>query len=154
LATSLLQVVVLVLVSLAAGTIGTVSGGGGGAFVVPVIAATFAEKPNVLVGSVFLMYSVASLMGLFIYGRKGLVDYKSGTLLSIPCIPGVLIGTLLESGISDFEFKISLGLVTIFLASLMLLLREKALHVNSSRASKYAPPLNTSGAEPKSVSPE
>ena len=56
---------------------------------VPAIVSTINVSTSVLVGSVFFMYLVSSIIGLYAYNRKGLVDYRSGIILSIPCIPGV-----------------------------------------------------------------
>jgi uncharacterized protein len=95
------------------GLIGTVSGGGGGALAVPVVVATFSGPVSALVGSIFVMYLVGSISAFIVYSRKGLVDYRNGILLAIPSIPGVILGTLIETSFSNFEFKIGLGLVTI-----------------------------------------
>jgi uncharacterized membrane protein YfcA len=79
----------------------------------------FTDTHNVLLGSVFMAYFVAALTGLIAYARQGLVDYRTGILLAIPTVPGVVIGTFLESSISNFEFKLALGLLTIALALMM-----------------------------------
>jgi uncharacterized membrane protein YfcA len=104
---------------------GTITGGGGGLFAVPALVATINEQPSVLVGSVFFMYLATSVTGLVVYSRRKLVDYRSGIILSIPAIPGVVIGTLLESTISNFEFRLGLGVVTAFFAILMTINRRK-----------------------------
>jgi uncharacterized protein len=118
--TTIFQATILILISLVAAIFGAISGGGGGNLVVPAIVSTVNVNSSVLVGSVFVMYLVSSLAGLYAYNRKGLVDYRSGIILSIPCIPGVVIGTLAENVISDFEFKLGLGVLTVILALLML----------------------------------
>ncbi|MGI0083696.1 MAG: sulfite exporter TauE/SafE family protein [Nitrososphaerales archaeon] len=115
----------MAIISLAAGILGTVSGGGGGSFVVPAIVSTVNEQPSILVGSVFLMYLSVSVTGFIVYGRKKLVDYRAGIILAIPAVPGVIIGTLLENTISDFEFKLGLGLLTACLGGMMLLFRRR-----------------------------
>jgi uncharacterized protein len=117
------QSLVLTIVSLAFGLISAISGGGGGLFVVPAMVATFTDPHNVLLGSVFAAYLVAAFTGFITYARKGLVDYRNGIFLAIPSIPGVVIGTFLETNISNFEFKIGLGLITIFLSLAMYLTR-------------------------------
>ena len=116
---------ILIIVSFFQGVLGTVSGGGGGTFVVPIIVATVNENPSVLVGSVFFMYVVSSATGLVVFWRKRLVDFRTGIPLAIPTIPGVLIGTLLESVVSNAEFKIGLGALTIFLAVCLLLFKRE-----------------------------
>lgn len=113
---TLYQSLVVAIISIAYGIVSVVSGGGGGLFLVPAMVATFTIPYNVLIGSVFVVYLVASLSGLITFARKGLVDYRSGVLLAIPTIPGVVIGTFLETSISDFEFRLGLGLITIILS--------------------------------------
>ncbi len=108
-------------ISIASGILGTVTGGGGGTFTVPALVSTVNESPQVLVGSVFLMYLVSSVTGLFVYYRKGLVDLRAGMLLSIPAVPGVLLGTLLSTSISGVTFKVALGSLVVVLGLLMFL---------------------------------
>ena len=115
----------MLLISFATGVMGTVSGGGGGSFVIPALVSTINEQPSILVGSVFLMYLTASVTGFIVYSRKKLVDYRTGMILAVPAVPGVIIGTLLESAISNFEFKLGLGLLTAALGGMMLLFRSR-----------------------------
>lgn len=116
---TLLLAIFSAIIGFIASTVGSLSGGGGGNIVLPVIVSVIKAKPSVLVGSVFFMYLVSSITGLFAYNRKGLVDYRSGILLALPCIPGVILGTFFENYISDFEFKLGLGVLTATLALVM-----------------------------------
>src|SRR5579875_3816884 len=118
---SILETFLLMAISIASGILGTVTGGGGGTFTVPALVSTVNESPQVLVGSVFLMYLVSSVTGLFVYYRKGLVDLRAGMLLSIPAVPGVLLGTLLSTSISGVTFKVALGSLVVVLGMLMFL---------------------------------
>lgn len=123
--TDLLQTLILTIISLSSGLVATVSGGGSGAIVVPAIIATIDEKPSIVVGSVFLMYLVSAITGLVVYRERGLLDLRSGIFLAIPTIPGVVLGTLLESYISRFQFNVSLGIVATVLASLIIIFGRK-----------------------------
>jgi uncharacterized membrane protein YfcA len=120
-----LQETLLAIISIFFGLISAISGGGGGLFVVPSMIAIFTDPHSVLLGSVFVGYLVAAIAGFFSYARKGLIDYKNGVFLAVPTVPGVVIGTLLEANISDFEFKLGLGLITICLSLGMYLSRPK-----------------------------
>ncbi len=128
----------MLLVSFVTGVMGTVSGGGGGSFVIPALVSTINEQPSILVGSVFLMYLTASVTGFIVYSRKKLVDYRTGIILAVPAIPGVIIGTLLETAISNFEFKLGLGLLTAALGGMMLLFRGREPVNVSAKDSKPA----------------
>ncbi|MCL4519529.1 MAG: sulfite exporter TauE/SafE family protein [Thaumarchaeota archaeon] len=136
--------IILSIISIAFGAIGNITGGGGGTFVVPVMVELFDKPINVLLGAVFFMYVTGAISGFVVYARKGLVDYRSGIILALPCIPGVVIGTLLETSISKIEFKIMLGIVTIALSVLVLVRRNQTVGLNpgqsntagSSRVSK------------------
>lgn len=128
----------MLLVSFVTGVMGTVSGGGGGSFVIPALVSTINEQPSILVGSVFLMYLTASVTGFIVYSRKKLVDYRTGIILAVPAIPGVIIGTLLENAISSFEFKLGLGLLTAALGGMMLLFRSREPVNVSAKDSKPA----------------
>lgn len=122
---SLFHSLLLTLIGLANGLVSAISGGGGGLFVLPIMVATFTDPHNVLIGSVFVAYLVSSLSGLIAYARKGLVDYRNGVILAIPTVPGVIIGTFLETSISDFEFKFGLGLITVVLSLTMYLTQSR-----------------------------
>jgi uncharacterized membrane protein YfcA len=118
--TTIPETFLLVVISVGAGIMATVSGGGGGTFAVPAIVSTINEPPQVLVGSVFLMYTVSSATGLYVYYKKGLVDVRNGVLLSIPAIVGVIVGTGFATNIGGNAFKISLGVLVIVLGVTML----------------------------------
>ena len=135
---SAFEAVILTIISIAFGAIGNISGGGGGTFVVPVMVELFDKPINVLLGAVFFMYFTGALSGLVVYARKGLVDYRSGVILALPCIPGVAIGTLLETSISKIEFKIMLGIVTIVLSALVLLRRNQTGSMSQSQKNSEA----------------
>src|SRR5487761_1026449 len=132
---TVLQDFVLAIISIFFGLISAISGGGGGLFVVPAMVATFTDPRNVLLGSVFVAYLVAALAGFISYARKGLVGFRNGVYLAIPTIPGVVIGTFLETSISNFEFKMGLGLITILLSLAMYIMRTSA-HEPPERASQ------------------
>jgi uncharacterized protein len=133
------QAIVITIIGLAASIIGSLSGGGGGNLVVPAIVSLVNVKPSVLVGSVFFMYLVSSITGLFAYNRKGLVDYRSGITLSLPCIPGVVLGTFLENAISDFEFKAGLGALTATLAIIMYVQERRSKSIVVARVTTDQP---------------
>lgn len=115
----------------------------------PAIVSTINEQPSILVGSVFLMYLTASVTGLIVYSRKKLVDYRTGIILAVPAVPGVIIGTLLENAISSFEFKIGLGLLTACLAAMMLLFRSREpLNVSSKNADTAIAPNSKATSSP------
>jgi uncharacterized protein len=122
---AVLQEFLLAIISIFFGLLSAISGGGGGLFVVPSMVAIFTDPHNVLLGSVFVGYLVAALAGFYSYAKKGLIDYRNGVILAIPTIPGVVIGTFLESSISNFEFKMGLGLITICLSLTMYVMRSK-----------------------------
>ena len=84
------------------------------------------------------MYLTASVTGFIVYSRKKLVDYRTGIILAVPAVPGVIIGTLLETAISNFEFKLGLGLLTASLGGMMLLFRGREPVNVSAKDSKPA----------------
>lgn len=135
---------ILAIISIAFGTIGNISGGGGGTFVVPVMVTLFDKPINVLLGAVFFMYFTGAVSGFVVYARKGLVDYRSGIILALPCIPGVVIGTLLETSISKIEFKMMLGIVTIALSALVLIKRNQTVGMNHGQSNSVSGSQNIS----------
>ena len=116
---TLVQVIFLFALSLGGALINIVGGGGSGTIILPSLVLVFSQHPSVLIGSIFFMYLVVTLTGYAIYSRRRLVNQKSGLILSVPCIPGIVLGTLLNNSISSTQFKIGLGIVTLVFATLI-----------------------------------
>lgn len=134
----LIRIFILGFVSLSTGLVATISGVGTGTIIIPAIVSIFNEKPSILVGSAFLMYLTAAATGLFAYRERGLIDLRSGLVLAIPTIPGVVFGTLLENYISRFQFNLSLGLLATIFASMLIIFRKRTQAANAERDERIA----------------
>lgn len=103
----------------------SVLGIGGGIFALLLLVSLVNESPSKLVGTVYIMYLASSIVGSLAFSTAKLIDYKSGILITMSCIPGILVGTYFGLAFSTLEFKVILGGVTIALSTLLFLERTK-----------------------------
>lgn len=122
----ILQILILVSIGLAAGTIGSLVGIGGGIIIVPMllnidhILSAFSTVPNhVAVGTSLITIVFSSLSSTLSYRKQNRIDYKSGFLFLIGSIPlsilGSYVNTLLNTEKFNLYFGIFLVCISIFL---------------------------------------
>lgn len=123
--------VILVLIGLIAGTLGSLMGLGGGVIVVPtllILSSYFAIlhgiTPQVAVGTSLLIMIFTGLSSTLAYLKQKTVDLKSGLLFFAGSGPGALLGVYLNNGINPKVFLIVFGSFIIFI-SFILLIRNK-----------------------------
>ncbi|MDT8858680.1 sulfite exporter TauE/SafE family protein [Alkalihalobacillus sp. MEB130] len=129
--------IILVLVGLIGGTLGSLMGLGGGIVVVPALlmlgSLTLLEiTPQVAVGTSLLIMIFTGISATIAYMKQKKVDYKSGLLFFSASGPGAIVGTWLNRGFDASSFQIYLGLFILFV-SFILFIR------------KYLKPLPRSG---------
>lgn len=123
--------VLLVIIGLAAGTLGSLMGLGGGIIVVPSLmllssymAILKGVTPQVAVGTSLLIMIFTGLSSTLTYMKQKKIDYKSGFIFLIGSIPGALFGVYLNKGIEVKPFLIYFGLFIIFV-SFLLMVRKR-----------------------------
>lgn len=108
-------------------------GAGGGIIVLLLMVSLVNEPPSKIVGSVYIMFWASSLVGSFAFSSVKMIDYKTGTLIAVSSIPGILLGTYLGLAFTTLEFKVVLGVVTVGLSIPIFLERTKFLSKNLRR---------------------
>ncbi|MCL7749954.1 sulfite exporter TauE/SafE family protein [Halalkalibacter alkaliphilus] len=129
--------VILLVVGLLGGTLGSLMGLGGGIVVVPALlmlgSLSFLDiTPQVAVGTSLLIMIFTGISATIAYIKQKKVDYKSGLLFFSASGPGAIIGTWLNRGFDTNSFQVYLGLFILFV-SFILFIR------------KYLKPLPRSG---------
>lgn len=111
------HLVVLMLVGLTLGIIGTLIGAGGGFILVPLLLLTQPQlTPDVVTAISTAIVACNALSGSAAYIASGRVDYKAGIVFSIFTIPGSILGVYTTQYIPRHIFDLIFGVVVILLS--------------------------------------
>lgn len=123
--------VLLFLIGIAAGTLGSLVGLGGGIVVVPALIylGTFIPHlgditPQVAVGTSLIVVIFTGLSSTLAYMKYKTVDYKSGLLFFIGSGPGGIVGAFVNKTMDVQSFSLYFGIFMIFI-SIILMVRGK-----------------------------
>ncbi|KAF2518683.1 sulfite exporter TauE/SafE family protein [Flavobacterium salilacus subsp. salilacus] len=110
--------IILIIVGLLIGTIGTLIGAGGGFILVPLLLIFYPEfSPEVITAISMAVVSVNAISGTFAYARSGRVDYKAGITFAVFTIPGSVLGVYTVQYIPQKLFNIIFGILLILLSA-------------------------------------
>ncbi|PGS50213.1 sulfite exporter TauE/SafE family protein [Bacillus sp. AFS041924] len=116
----MLQILILIGIGLAAGTVGSLIGLGGGIIIVPMLLnidqflSAFSTVPiHVAVGTSLITIVFSSLSSTLSYHKQKRIDYKSGILFLIGSVPGSLLGTYINSLLNTERFTLFFGIFLI-----------------------------------------
>ncbi|WP_078555667.1 sulfite exporter TauE/SafE family protein [Bacillus alkalicellulosilyticus] len=136
--------ILLLLVGLLAGTIGSIMGLGGGIIVVPALLLLQSKllilsgiTPQIAVGTSLFIMIFTGLSATISYIKQKQVDFKNSVFFLCGMIPGVLYGVTLNKTIDVDSFLTYFGLFIIGISFLFLLPRK-----NSENAQTSAPRVN------------
>ncbi|RXJ01802.1 sulfite exporter TauE/SafE family protein [Anaerobacillus alkaliphilus] len=131
--------IILMVIGLIAGTLGSLMGLGGGIIVVPALmilssylAILAGITPQVAVGTSLLIMIFTGLSSTLTYLKQKTVDLRSGMLFFCGSGPGALLGVYLNNGIDARLFLIIFGSFIIFI-SFVLIIRKKLKPIKPSK---------------------
>lgn len=134
--------VLLFLVGIVAGTLGSLVGLGGGIVVVPAliylgsIIPSFGDiSPQLAVGTSLIVVIFTGLSSTLAYMKYKTVDYKSGLLFFIGSGPGGVVGAFVNKAMDVQTFSLYFGIFMIFI-SIILMVRNKIKPMKTSE-NKY-----------------
>lgn len=107
-----LDQLVVVAISLAAGTIGATLGLGGGFIIVPMLVFIFGLSAQVSAGTSLVALVFTALSGTLGYTRQRRIDYKLGFSLAVASAPGAIVGSIASTYLTS---KIVTGLFGCFM---------------------------------------
>ncbi|WP_107727723.1 sulfite exporter TauE/SafE family protein [Desmospora activa] len=112
--------ILLILIGLLAGTIGSLVGLGGGVIIVPALlffAALFPEyshiTPQVAVGTSLILVIITALSSTISYTRQKRVDFPSAWAFFLASGPGAIVGAYLTNFFAPGSFFIAFGVIMI-----------------------------------------
>lgn len=110
-----LFVLLLVLVAVAAGLVGSLTGLGGGVVVIPLLIVLFGASVPIAIGTGFVTILATSSATGAVYVRDRLSDLRIGMFLEIATVPGALLGATATVFLTHADLQsallIALGLV-------------------------------------------
>lgn len=131
---------ILVIIGLAAGCMGSLLGLGGGIIIVPAlleVARVFPElsmvTPAIAVGTSLVLVLLGSFSATLTYIRQKRVNFKKGALFFLGCSPGSLLGSYLASYVQSASFYIGFGMMILTLSFLLDLKQRAAIVVEGDR---------------------
>ncbi|MBI5778460.1 MAG: sulfite exporter TauE/SafE family protein [Planctomycetes bacterium] len=131
--------IILVLVGIIIGAVGTLAGIGGGIFIVPVLFSIYQFSPQAAIGTSLFVVAFNAFSGTVAYARYKRIYWRLGAIIIVSGIPGVIIGAFASNIFTGTAFKIVFAGVLI-LAAIYLLFRKN----KSSGNVKICTPLELS----------
>lgn len=119
--------IVLLIVGLLIGTIGTLIGAGGGFILVPLLIFTHPDfTPEIITAVSIALVAANAISGSVAYARAKRIDYKAGIIFALFTIPGSVLGVFVTKYIPQHTFSIIFGVLLIAL-SLFLFFKKNAV---------------------------
>lgn len=101
------------LLGLAVGLVGTLLGVGGGLIVIPVLLAFYGLSPGSAAGTSLVVVLINALSGTLAYLRQRRVDVGVGLAFSTGAIPGSMVGAFATMVVSSESFRMYFAIVLI-----------------------------------------
>ncbi|RYJ44898.1 sulfite exporter TauE/SafE family protein [Flavobacterium beibuense] len=107
----------LIIVGLIIGTVGTLIGAGGGFILVPFLLFFYPQfEPETITAISIAVVALNSISGSFAYARSGRIDYKAGVTFALYTIPGSILGVWTVKYINEKTFNIIFGILLVVLS--------------------------------------
>lgn len=125
-----ITILILLLTGLAAGTIGSLVGLGGGVIIVPVLLylGTLLDNliitPQTAVGTSLMVIIITAISSTLAYSKQKKIDYKSGLIFFAASGPGAFVGAYLNAFLDVELFQLYFGSFVI-LISILLMVRDR-----------------------------
>jgi uncharacterized membrane protein YfcA len=114
------DIMFLVLLGFIVGIIASMTGIGGGTFIVPALSIIYEFTSQEAVGTSLAVIVFTSIASTYAYSRQKRIDYKVGTVSATTTVPGAVLGAYLTTFISSSVLGIIFSVFMIFVALRML----------------------------------
>ena len=102
------------------GTVASMTGIGGGVFIVPLLTLLYSFSPAYAAGTSLTTIIFTSLASTINYSRQKRIYYKTGLILAIATVPGAFLGASLTSIIGEQLLGLIFGVFLFFVALRMI----------------------------------
>jgi len=142
-------VAILIIVGLGAGTLGSMTGAGGGVVMTPALTLMGFAPPQISSTSLFAV-TFTSASSTISYAKQKKIHYRVGLKTAVASIPGAIVGAFISNLISIDSFKIYFGILLmlagLYIAYISSLTKERQERPASNEKSELLRPLFYSGA--------
>ncbi|MEW6026487.1 MAG: sulfite exporter TauE/SafE family protein [Planctomycetota bacterium] len=115
----------LVIIGIIIGAVGTLAGIGGGIFIVPILLSFYGFSPQTAIGTSLLVVAFNAFSGTVAYARYKRIYFPLGVIIIVSGIPGIVIGAYAADLFTGAAFKIVFSAVLILVATHLLFRRNK-----------------------------
>jgi uncharacterized membrane protein YfcA len=112
----LVDIMLLVFLGFLVGIVASMTGIGGGTFIVPALSIIYEFTSQEAVGTSLMVITFTSLASTYAYSRQKRIDYKVGAVSAVTTVPGAVLGAYLTSFISSSLLGIIFSVFSIFVA--------------------------------------
>ncbi len=116
----LADIAILIMLGFLVGVIASMTGMGGGTFIVPALTLVYLFTSQEAVGTSLAVIVFTSLTSTYAYSRQKRVDYKMGAVLAVSTVPGAVLGAYMTTLISSSLLAIVFSVFLIVVAFSML----------------------------------
>jgi uncharacterized membrane protein YfcA len=118
------------------GIVASLTGVGGGIFIVPLLTVLFSFIPQHAIGTSLTCIIFTALAATYSYARQKRVFYRTGLLLAITTVPGAYLGAYLTSLISPNLLGLIFGVFLLFMSLRMIYQKREEFAERSSPVSE------------------
>jgi hypothetical protein len=122
--------IILFFCGILTGLLGTLTGIGGGIFLVPLLFSVYQFSPQAAIGTSLFVIVFNTFSGTLAYARYKRIQYSIGLLMVIYSIPGIVCGAYISSFFTATIFKVVFSFALIFIAINLLVKRNKTKKYN------------------------
>lgn len=120
------NILLLIVLGFAVGTMGTLIGAGGGFILVPILIFTNPQLPPAVITAISMaIVACNAISGSIAYARNKRIDYRAGIQFALFTIPGSIIGVKALKYISPLVFTLIFGCLMIVLGIYLFLKKEE-----------------------------
>jgi uncharacterized membrane protein YfcA len=144
------EYILLPILGVAVGAIGTLIGAGGGFVLIPILLLLYPHDPAAELASISLaVVALNAMSGSIGYARQKKIDYRAGAIFAIAALPGAILGAIVTGHLSRRWFDGLLGLVLVIAAGALVMGAKKkavgpALENPASETPTHGRPKNES----------
>ena len=114
-----MEIALLILLGLSAGTLGSLLGLGGGFLIVPMLILVRGLKPEIATGTAIAVIVPAMLTALWRRGSYGHVDWQLALLIAVGAVAGAFLGSWLSTQVGGIWIRRLFAGVLVVLAALL-----------------------------------
>ena len=116
----LVDIAILITLGFLVGVIASMTGMGGGTFIVPALTLVYLFTSQEAVGTSLAVIVFTSLTSTYAYSRQRRIDYKMGAVLAVSTVPGAVLGAYMTTLVSSELLAIVFSVFLIIVAFSML----------------------------------